>query len=116
MAQRTIEGENIIYFDETSVNAWMRGRYTWSSKERPVKMPLAPRRGVGVTILGAIGASIEAPVFSLADSTNHVAVMDFLMKLAGVITPQPFTKRNKAVLVLDNHSAHRTIQVRNLAA
>jgi len=42
--------------------------------------------------------------------------MDFLMKLAGVITPQPFTKRNKAVLVLDNHSAHRTIQVRNLAA
>jgi len=78
-------------------------------------MPLPPSRGVSVTILGAIGAQISAPVFSLADSTNTEAVMDFLFKLAGVITPQPFVTRNKAVLVLDNHSAHKTKQVMDLA-
>ena len=94
---------------------WVRGRYTWSNRDRPVKMPLPPSRGVSVTILGAIGAQISAPVFSLADSTNTEAVMDFLFKLAGVITPQPFVTRNKAVLVLDNHSAHKTKQVMDLA-
>ena len=40
LARRTMAGENIVYFDETSCNMWMRKRMTWSSRVKPVKFPL----------------------------------------------------------------------------
>ena len=58
LAKRTLDNENLIYFDETSVNMWIRARYTWSSRDKPVKMPIVATRGHGVTILGAIGSSL----------------------------------------------------------
>jgi len=39
---------------------------TWSSRANPVKMQLNPKRGHGVTVLGAIGAMLTKPVFTLA--------------------------------------------------
>ena len=40
LAKRTMAGENLVYFDETSCNLWMRQRMTWSSRVKPVKFPL----------------------------------------------------------------------------
>ena len=41
--------------DETATNMWIRKRYTWSTKERPIKMSLNQDRGKGITVYGAIG-------------------------------------------------------------
>jgi transposase len=58
LARRVIEGQNLIYFDETSCNQWMRSRMTWSCRSNPVKMHLTAKRGSGVTVLGAIGMGL----------------------------------------------------------
>ncbi len=80
-------------------------------------MPIVATRGHGVTILGAIGSDLSKAVFSLAESTNTEAVLAFLHQLAGVITPgSMMNARKKAVLVLDNHSAHKSSQVKELAS
>ena len=67
-------GEHVVYFDETSCNLWMKRRMAWSSKLRPVKVPINKVRGHGVTVIGAIGHSLPKGVFSLARSTNQVDV------------------------------------------
>jgi len=86
-------GENIIYFDETSCNLWMRQRMTWSSRAKPVKFPLNKLRGRGVTVLGAIGECLPKAVFTIATTTNREFVMDFLRKLRQVVTPNPMTPK-----------------------
>ena len=40
LARRIEKGQNVVYFDETSCNMWMRKRYTWSTREQPVRMHL----------------------------------------------------------------------------
>jgi len=93
----------------------MRGRYTWSPRAHPVKMHLNVKRGCGVTVLGAIGAQLPRPVFSLAQSTNKESVLDFFMKLNTVVNPNMNLPRKKVVIVLDNHLAHKTNDVATLA-
>jgi hypothetical protein len=73
-----------------------------------VKFPLNKVRGHGITVLGAIGVLLPKGVFSLARSTNKEAVMLFLHKLRSVVTPNPMGVREKIVMVLDNHSSHKT--------
>ena len=88
---------------------------TWSSRANPVKMQLNPSRGNGVTVLGAIGSMMTKPVFAIAKSTNRHAVLDFFMKLNSIVNPNLALPRQKVFIVLDNHRAHWTIQVRDLA-
>ena len=119
LARRTSAGENIVYFDESSCNMWMRKRTTWSSGLRPVKFPLNKVRGKGVTVFGAIGECLPKAVLTLAPTTNKEHVMAFLKKLRGVVTPDPMTskaKQLKLVVVLDNHRAHCSQDVRTLAS
>ena len=65
---------------------WMRKRYSWCTKERPVRMHLNADRGKGVTVMGAIGHKLPRGVFSLAKSTNQQEVGDFLCRLREVVT------------------------------
>jgi transposase len=115
LARRIERGQNIVYFDETSCNMWMRKRYSWCTREQPVRMHLNKDRGHGITILGAIGHRLPEGVFSLAKSTNQTDVAEFLKKLRGVVTPYPFTNRERIVLVVDNHPSHGTAHVREVA-
>jgi len=98
---------------------WMRKRMTWSCKAHPVKFPLNQGRGHGVTVLGAIGECLPKGVFSLARSTNRDAVMDFLKKLRLTVDPDPVVPKAQhkpLVMILDNHTAHKTLEVMALAA
>ena len=118
LAKRTAAGENIVYFDETSCNMWMRRRMTWSSQAKPVKFQLNKLRGKGVTILGAIGEYLPKAVFTLAPTTNKEHVVAFFKKLRSVVTPNPMTpkkQQQKLVVVLDNHRAHCSTEVTTIA-
>ena len=115
LARRIEEGQNIVYFDETSCNLWMRRRMAWSGKEQPVKYPLNQFRGKGVTCLGAIGETLPRGVFQLAESTNSGAVCKFLLKLRNAFSVRDRWKHDRIVLVADNHTAHKTLEVKTLA-
>ena len=115
LARRVARDENIVYFDETSCNMWMRKRYAWSTREQPVRMHLNQDRGKGVTVMGAIGHRLPKGVFSLAKSTNQQEVGGFLQKLRDVVTPNRAAPNERIVLVVDNHPSHGTEYVRGLA-
>lgn len=66
-------------------------------------------------MLGAIGSMLSKPVFSLAKSTCKESVVQFLLKLNGVVNPDPSVPRKKVTIVLDNHLAHKTEDVTTLA-
>ena len=70
LARRIERNQLIVYFDETSCNMWMRKRYSWCTRDNPVRMHLNKDRGHGITIMGAIGHRLPQGVFSLAKSTN----------------------------------------------
>ena len=65
--------------------------------------------------MGAIGMGLLQPVFSLAESTSKQSVIDFFMKLYSVINPNPAVSKVKTVVVLDNHMAHKTNDVKILS-
>jgi len=116
LARRIARDENIVYFDETSCNMWMRKRYAWCSREDPVRMHLNQDRGKGITVMGAIGHKLPRGVFSLASSTNQSEVGEFLQKLRDVVTPNRSGTFERIVLVVDNHPSHGTECVRDLAS
>ena len=116
LARRLARDENVVYFDETSCNMWMRKRYAWCTRERPVRMHLNQDRGKGITVMGAIGHKLPFGVFGLAKTTNQNEVGEFLKRLRGAVSPSPFTNKERIVLVLDNHPSHGTSHVRELAS
>jgi transposase len=78
-------------------------------------MHLNPYRGTGVTVLGAIGKHLSKPVFTLAESTSSESVLEFLQKLNCIVNPRASVPRKKVTIVLDNHLAHKTNEVSELA-
>ena len=78
LAKRIQNKENLVYIDETATNMWIRKRYTWSTRDRPVKMVLNQDRGHGVTVYGAIGECLPRAVFMLGKSTNNKEFAEFL--------------------------------------
>ena len=64
-----------------------------------------------VTLFGACGKSLkEGTLYMTAPATDIVSFKKFLVELAGAIK-DPYTKQ-RPYLVLDNHSAHRSVHVR----
>ena len=86
----------------------MRTRITWSARTNPVKMHLNAYRGSGVTVLGAIGAQMPKPVFTLGKNTSIETVQKFIKTLHKVMNPVKAEPWKKIVLVMDNHRAHRS--------
>jgi len=111
LARVIATGDPLVYFDEASFNLWLRSRKTWTPREEPIKYPLGRNRGKGITVMGAISQHLGKPLFTLEESTNSRAFADFLQKLR-----KRFPLRSTRVtIVLDNHKAHRTTLVTNLA-
>jgi len=108
LARRIERRELVVYFDETSVNMWIRKRMTWSHRDQPVKMHLNKYRGHGVTVLGAIGERLPKGVFSLANTTNQHEVAAFLLDLRAQLHVAGVRNSERIVLVLDNHPSHGT--------
>ena len=78
--------------DETSVQVWPKPLRTWMGEDRvEVKMNL--KRHSNVTIFGAIGRPLKAPIFMVAKKTNIQNKKN------------PYS-RAKPLLILDNHRAH----------
>ena len=58
IARLIVERKNLVYFDESSFNVWLRNRRTWCTSDRPVKMSINKDRLRGITVFGAIGVNI----------------------------------------------------------
>ena len=102
------EGANIIYADESTVNNHIRTAKCWQYCDKPVKQLIDKKRIGGVTIYGAIGNCLRQPTFVLGASTNKVEFKAFLEQVLrnlkeGVVKPN---------LILDNHSAHISMDLR----
>ena len=59
----------------------------------------------GITVFGAISASLIKPVFMLGQSTNSLEVLEFMKKLRASMN---LTPQSKIYIVLDNARAHIT--------
>ena len=95
---------SIVYGDESSFNLWLRSSKTWATPDQRIRMPLNVTRGQGITLLGAIGEQMSRPVFYHGVSTNPT---DFIAYLKEVRSS--FKQLNTTILlVLDNHSTHKT--------
>ena len=112
LARRIRDKENLVYIDETATNMWIRKRYTWSTRDRPVKMVLNQDRGHGVTVYGAIGECLQNAVFMLGKSTNTREFADFLRQIRMCSSA---ADRPKLVIVLDNHKSHHNPSIVTLA-
>jgi hypothetical protein len=73
-----------------------------------VKTVIGKKRYGGVTIMGAVGNCLSKSVFKLVPSTTKEVFMSFIEELS------EFVKDGiqKPFLVLDNHAAHRSKDVR----
>lgn len=97
---------NVIYMDETTFQLWNKPQRTWMSREEPVVAPLNFSRLKSVTLFGAIGLCLKAPVFMMAPATNEEHFAEFLVEIARGLKNQ--YRQRKPRLVLDNHPAHRS--------
>ena len=99
-------GTKIWYIDETSTSLWEQPRRCWQQKER-FKIPKAAGSQHSVTLVGALTAG---SLFSrLATSTNSDTIHDFISAL------HEKHGLNGTVLVMNNHTAHHSRQVKELA-
>ena len=77
---------------------------------RRVELPVNNSRH-GCTLFGAFGSPLAHPCFRLAKSTNKQSFKQFLMQVAGSFK-NPIGGR--PLLILDNHSSHRSSDCRAL--
>ena len=82
------------------------------NKKRAINLKLAKNRGHSITIIGAICDQWKGKAFQymLAEKTNVKTVRAYLKQLAPLIPRGRFCN-----MVLDNHPAHRSHKVKNLA-
>ena len=95
--------KEIIYIDETSVNLWSYRRCLWQKVDYPIPVRLAKDRGSGLTVIGAISNKRPDMVYCIADSTNKYAVKDLILKMK-----VSWGSLNECVMVMDNHTAHKS--------
>jgi transposase len=114
LATHILNGRSIVYIDETTFNVHMRHKRTWQYSELPVKFLMARKRLSGVTLYGAIGNCLTRPQFMTAASTSIDNTEQFLHRLTLSIKTQEGA--GKPLLVIDNHSAHRSLKIRGLLA
>jgi transposase len=104
-------GKEVVFIDETSVCVWDRRIRTWMYRDDPLPFELPQDRGHSVTVVGAISTKKPGLVYKLSDSTNKDAVERLVRK---VLKRSEDTE--EMVVVWDNHSAHRSKNVKELLA
>lgn len=99
---------NVVYFDESSLNLWPNVTHTWSHASQKVLIPKTAKRLKGITVYGCIGEQLKKAVFMHGESTNQIDVVEFLK-----LVRENFKHKDETILmVLDNHSSHKTLSVR----
>ena len=101
LAELVVSEQPLIYLDESTFHAYLRQSRTWSYSDSPVKFVLSRRRFSGVTLFGAFGNCLEAPVFMTAKATCIASFRDFIKTVI-----EAFKNNRRPYLVLDNHAAH----------
>jgi len=100
------DDRDILYFDESSCNLWQKKLKVWRPVDAPLPCYLQPQQGGNVTMLGAVSTKSDSAFVTIAAKTAREHVMDFL----GSYLPQ----HRGAVLVMDNHKAHRSKGLKDL--
>ena len=104
LAEYISEGVPIMYFDESSMNAYQCQKSAWYPRHMQFQVPVATSkdRGSAFTIYGAVGDCIRGNgYFEVHDSTNKIDFASYLRSLKARMLPQPVNV--VPVLVLDNH-------------
>ena len=69
----------MIYFDETSLNAWTKRKKVWAPKKQPMELALHWKRFKGITLMGALSNALPGKVFfTTTKSTNHLDFKEFI--------------------------------------
>jgi transposase len=105
---RMREKKQIMYMDETSSHLWEKISSVWMPKDEFIQFRLNKDRGKSMTIIGAICTQWPMMKYYVCAKTNVVCVMEFFNLLKGHV-------QKGSVMVLDNHTAHRSQKVRDLA-
>ena len=104
----TRENRQIIYMDETSTHLWEKMKSFWMPKNELIDVSLNKDRGHSITIIGGISNRWPTLQYILTDKTNINNVEQFFKHIENTIQPE-------CVMVLDNHAAHRSGRIKNLA-
>lgn len=102
----------LIYMDETTFNSWQLKPRSWQHPDHR-NLHVRPGARHSVTVYGAIGLPLTAPVFSFGGSTNQVDYRLFLRKIKA---HQKTTVRGKPLLLFDGHPAHKTPETMRVVA
>ena len=88
--------------DETSTNVWESKYKMWQPKNSiiPMVYSLPNKRGLNVTIIGAITNMKTQIFYNITNNTSTLTVLEFYRYLNKKIK-----LRNK-VIIMDNHPAH----------
>ena len=105
-----IDGDQIIYMDQTTFMIWPRPAKTWQLAPSTIAAPQNLKYLSAVTLFGAVGKPlIGGKLYMIAPTTDITHVKKFLVKLAASLR-NPYGRR--PYLFLDNHAAHHSHQVR----
>ena len=109
LKEKIASNRTIVYIDETTFNSTLRQSRVWQYYKKPVPFAVGKRIG-SITLYGAIGHCLKEPVFMLGKSTNKEEFQTFIEKVvAAKVNP-----RQKPLLVIDNHAAHKSTAVKQL--
>ena len=104
-------GAEIIFVDESTSNAWMRGNQkSWMLPGQPIFLRLAPSSGQSQAIQGAISNKQRQFLWAVSDGNCGEPFQQFVRKIAAWAKDPKNT-----VLVLDNASYHRSKVVKQIA-
>ena len=103
----------MIFFDETSLSVWSHLKKRTFTDGKSVVFPYQAKRGKNQTIYGAVCGFMDLPenetnfrfIYSVTDRTSSVNTKAFFEKLLSELP----VEINQMVVVLDNHSAHRSL-------
>ena len=102
----------MVFFDETSLSVWSHLRKRTFTDGKSVVFPYQAKRGKNQTIYGAVCGFMDLPeidtnfrfVYTVTDRTSSVNTKAFFEKLLSELP----VEISQMVVVLDNHSAHRS--------
>lgn len=98
------DGHEILYFDESSLNAWERASTVWQPIDNKLFFELPGTQGRNFTIMGALSSKRPEFYYRIVETTNRITVAAFLSE--GI--PESADIR---FIQYDNHPAHWTNEV-----
>ncbi len=99
----------IIYIDECSTHLWEKKNRVWVPRMNNVNIKLPTSRKESVTVIGAISSHNDKLYYCFCKSSNR---NDILFFFEGLNSEKSDLRLKGKVVVLDNHSSHITLEIR----